>query len=267
MCSPKVIEHVAANLGPADRATGAALHPRRHGAEPYGRKICFTRVVDLTHPLPETFPSANGDVWLKLEAFLTFADGGINFKRWLVHEHIGTHIDAPFHFSEDGDTADRIPVESLVVPLAVVDIRARADEDPDTELTPEDIREWEARHGELPEWCCLAIDSGWDRRATGPGYRNADEAGTMHFPGVHVEAAQMLLEERRVVGLGVDTLSIDNGPSSEFPTHRRWLPSGRWAVEGLANLAEVPPVGATIVVGGPTIVGATGGPSRVLALA
>jgi kynurenine formamidase len=88
----------------------------------------------------------------------------------------------------------------------------------------------------------------------------------MHFPGVHVDAAQMLLEERHVVGLAVDTLSIDHGPSTEFPTHRKWLPAGRWAVEGLANLAKLPAVGATIVVGGPTIVGATGGPSRIFAL-
>jgi kynurenine formamidase len=117
--------------------------------------------------------------------------------------------------------------------LAVIDIRARAADEADTELTPEDIQAWESHYGELPEACCVAVDAGWDRHATGLHYRNADEAGTMHFPGVHVDAAQLLLEERRVVGLGVDTLSIDHGPSTDFPTHRKWLPAGRWAAEGL----------------------------------
>jgi len=145
-------------------------------------------------------------------------------------------------------------------------IAERAQDDPDAELLPEDIRNLEAQHGPLPENFCVAVDSGWGRFADSPRYRNADDAGTMHFRGVHVEAARLLLEERAVVGLGVDTLSIDHGPSSEFPTHCCWLPAGRWAIEGLANLATSPPVGATIVVGGPTVVGATRGPSRVFAL-
>ena len=75
--------------------------------------------MDLTHPLPESFPTATGDQWLSLEDFLTFSGNRINFKIWHVHEHVGTHIDAPIHFSERGQTAEQIPVESLVVPLAI----------------------------------------------------------------------------------------------------------------------------------------------------
>jgi kynurenine formamidase len=265
MCSPMVIAKVTAQMGPADRAAGAAARPPQD-PEPSPSRRCFTHVVDLTHPLPTDFPSASGEIWLELEEFRSYASHGINFKRWLVHEHLGTHIDAPIHFSESGATAEQIPVEQLVVPLAIVDIRGRAEEDPDTELTPEDLRLWESRHGELPQGCCVAVNAGWDRHATGAHYRNADEAGTRHFPGVHVDAAQMLLEERHVVGLAVDTLSIDHGLATAFPTHRKWLPAGRWAVEGLANLAKLPATGATIVVGGPTIVGATGGPSRIFGL-
>lgn len=262
MCSPAVIHHVIANLGPADRGTGVTpvdhvdLHPQ----------TCFSEVFDLTHPLDEDFPSANGEQWLTLKDFLNFEADGINFKRWSIYEHIGTHIDAPIHFSADGASVDRIPVDTLIVPLAVIDIRARAAGNADTELTPNDIAAWEAQYGPLPQGCCVAMNAGWDSRATGPGYRNADSDGVMHFPGFHVETADMLIEEHDVIGMGVDTLSIDNGPSDSFPVHRHWLPSGRWAIEGLANLATVPASGATIVVGAPTIVGATGGPSRIFAL-
>lgn len=261
MCSPAVIEHVVAALGPADRASGA-----KPSGQAIPHRTSFTDTIDLTHPLTQDFPSASGERWLTLDDFLTFETNGINFKRWSVHEHIGTHIDAPLHFSKDGASVDQIPVESLVVPLAVIDIRSRAAVNADTEMTPDDIRDWESLHGPLPQNCCVAMNSGWDVHATGPRYRNADDAGVMHFPGFHPETADMLLTERDVAGLGVDTLSFDHGPSTAFPVHRMWLPSGRWAVEGLASLANLPAAGSTIVVGAPTIVGATGGPSRIIAL-
>ncbi|MSU91640.1 cyclase family protein [Rhodobacteraceae bacterium 2CG4] len=263
MCSPDLIRQVAATLGPSDRLSGGSgvPLPRQAGSR------SFSRVIDLTHPLPTDFPSANGEIWLEIEDVMTFEVHGINFKRWKLHEHLGTHIDAPIHFSRDGWTSDAIPVVSLVLPLAVVDIRSRAASDPDAELSVEDIQVWEAEHGQLPPGCCVGMLSGWDSRATGAGYRNVDDQGRMHFPGVHPDAAQMLIEDRQVAGLGVDTLSLDHGISTEFPTHRRWLPSGRWGAEGLANLTDVPAAGATIIVGAPTVVGATGGPSRIIALA
>jgi kynurenine formamidase len=76
----------------------------------------------------------------------------------------------------------------------------------------------------------------------------------------------MLMNDRNVRGLGVDSLSIDLMNDSTFPVHNAWLPSGRWGVEAMANLGELPEVGAYLVVGGPKIKGATGGPSRLIAL-
>jgi kynurenine formamidase len=108
--------------------------------------------------------------------------------------------------------------------------------------------------------------SGWDARVAGPEFRNADGDGVMHFPGFHVEAAQYLMGERNAIGIAVDTLSLDYGKSADFATHYAWLPTNRWGLEAVAKLAELPPVGATLVVGGPKIKGATGGPSRVFAL-
>jgi kynurenine formamidase len=88
----------------------------------------------------------------------------------------------------------------------------------------------------------------------------------MHFPGFHPDAAKFLMGERRVSGIAVDTLSLDFGGSKDFATHYAWLPSGRWGMECIASLDQVPAKGATLVVGGPKIAGATGGPSRLFAL-
>ncbi len=88
----------------------------------------------------------------------------------------------------------------------------------------------------------------------------------MHFPGFSLAAAAVLAEARGARALAVDTLSLDPGASPDLPVHRLWLPSGRYGLECVANLDRVPARGATLVVGAPKVVGATGGPCRLLAL-
>ena len=104
-------------------------------------------------------------------------------------EHAGTHVDAPIHFSENGATAEKIAAEQLVVPLAVVDVAAKAARNADYALTRQDLAEWEAKHGRLPDGCCVAMHSGWARHVDQRGeFAGKDAAGTMHFPGIHPEA-------------------------------------------------------------------------------
>lgn len=226
----------------------------------------FSRVMDLTHPMGPDFPTFGGEPQLEMERLVSLQDDGYNMYAWHVVEHTGTHMDAPIHFGEDVQSADQIPVEHLVVPLVIVDIRQKAADDADAQLTPDDLEAFEAEHGPVPEGACVAMNSGWAAKVAGPGFRNADADGVMHFPGFHVEAADYLMSERNAIGIAVDTLSLDFGKSPDFATHYKWLPSNRWGLEGVASLDQLPPTGATLVVGGPTIRGATGGPSRVIAL-
>lgn len=108
--------------------------------------------------------------------------------------------------------------------------------------------------------------SGWGDHVNDPRFRNADDDGVMHFPGFHVDAAEMLMEEADVAGIAVDTLSLDHGPSPDFATHYAWLPTNRWGLECVASLDEVPAAGATLVVGAPKHRGGTGGPARLFTL-
>ena len=226
----------------------------------------FKRAVDLTHVITEDFPTYFGTQNLDIETLFSFDPDGFNMFRWHLVEHTGTHMDAPFHFSTDGMSADQIPLSMLIVPLVVVDIRRKAEEDPDAQLTLDDLRRWERRHGRIPRNACVAMNSGWSEKVNTPEFRNADANGVLHFPGFHLEAVQFLVEERRVHGIAVDTLSLDYGPSPDFAVHYFWLPTNRWGMEAVANLNSVPARGATLIVGGPKIAGATGGPSRLIAL-
>jgi len=271
MCVPGCQEAVVARLtrrgffrGAGAAALGLSVAPALASAA-LAQGATFSKVVDLTHPLGEDFPTYFGQKQLEIEVLNTYEKDKFNQNRWHIVEHTGTHLDAPYHFSADGPSADRIEVGNLVVPLVVIDVKEKAAQNPDYAVTPEDITAWESANGPLPENCCVAMNSGWAAHLMTEKFRNADAQGTMHFPGF-AKAATDLLMERRVAGIAVDTLSLDPGNSKDFAVHYAWLPAGRWGMECVANLDQVPAKGATLVVGGPKIVGATGGPTRLLAL-
>ncbi|RIK85304.1 MAG: cyclase [Hyphomicrobiales bacterium] len=222
------------------------------------------RAEDLTHELHENFPTFFGDQQLFYDKKFSYEKDTFNLYELRINEHTGTHIDAPLHFSADGRSVAELPVEDLVAPLVVVDIRARAADDPDAQLTPDDLKAWTDANGALPEGAVVALNSGWDAHVGTEKFRNADAEGKMHFPGFHIEAIRQLLETS-VKAIAVDTLSLDFGPSPDFAVHNTWLPAGRYGIEGVANLGSLPASGATIVVGAPKVRGGTGGPARVFA--
>lgn len=222
-------------------------------------------VVDMTHTLDADFPTYFGAPGFGAEQSFNFAEHGFNLFNLTINEHTGTHIDAPLHFSADGNSVAEIPVSTLVAPLCVVDIAARAADDPDTQVTPDDLKAWTAAHGEIPENACVAMHSGWGGKTGGDGFRNSD-GKVMHFPGFHIEAAQMLMEDTKAASIAVDTLSLDHGPSGDFAVHYAWLPSGRFGIECVANLDKCPASGSTIVIGAPKVGGGTGGPARIFCM-
>jgi kynurenine formamidase len=227
----------------------------------------FRRVVDLTHTMSPSFPTFFGVPGIEMEKKFDFKKDGFNLNWWRIIEHAGTHVDAPSHFTEAGEPADAIRASSLVVPLAVVDVAERTADNPDYQLTRQDIVEWERRYRRLPVNCCVAMNSGWARRVDdATKYTGKDSAGVFHFPGFAPAAAEWLLKERKVAGIAVDTMSLDHGPSKDFRTHKVWLGAGRWGIECIAQLDNVPPVGATLVVGLAKVKDATGGPARIFAL-
>ncbi|WP_254446447.1 cyclase family protein [Ruegeria sp. HKCCD8929] len=227
--------------------------------------VSISRVVDLTHTLTPDFPSFFGKAFEEENKF-AFEKDGLNLKVIKYAEHVGTHFDAPIHFSADGLSIDEIPVERLVCPLVVIDVRIGAHKDRDYRLSLADISAFEREHGEIPENACVAMWSGWEAHLGTERYRGEDSNGVLHFPGFHEEVADFLIRERQVNGIAVDTMSLDRGCSTDSKVHYRWLPSGRYGIENLANLVALPPVGATLIAGAPKIEGATGGPGRVMAL-
>lgn len=219
------------------------------------------RVVDLTQPLgPGTHPWP-GDGPFAAEVRETVAADGSYGRRVELPEHLGTHFDAPAHFVDGGATVEAVPADRLVVPVRVVDIAERCAGDPDATLTAADIAAHEAEHGALEPGSALLARTGWDRHlGDGPRY-----VGDLRFPGFAADAAACAVA-RGLAGIGIDTLSVDRGGDDAYPVHRTTLPAGLWHLEGLVGLDALPPAGATLVVGVPPVVAASGFPARVLAL-
>ncbi len=222
------------------------------------------KVVDLTHAYDGSFPTFDGVPGILYEPAVKFADSGYQLWKLTIYEHTGTHIDAPLHFTADGTSVADLAPERLVCPLCIIDISAKAKDDANATVAPEDIEAWVSAHGEIPAGALVAFHSGWAAKVGSPEFRNTPD-GKFAFPGFS-KAATDLLATLDVAAIGVDTLSLDPGNSADFAVHNSWLPGGRFGIENLANLDQLPPAGATAFVGAPKHKGGTGGPARVLAV-
>jgi kynurenine formamidase len=231
-----------------------------------------SKLVDLTHPFDDKavyWPTAMPFKWEK-ESWGRNAQGDwYTAGRYSASEHGGTHLDAPIHFAEGRQTVDQIPVEKLIGPAIVIDVREAVLKDRDYRLSLADITAWETMHGPIPAGSIVLVRTGWekhwgDKRA----YLGTDKAGdtaNLHFPGISREAA-LMLGERKVDAIGLDTPSLDHGPSKDFAAHRAFAAAGVYGLENVANLNRLPPTGATVIALPMKIAGGTGGPARIIAV-
>ena len=185
-------------------------------------------------------------------------------------EHGGTHLDAPIHFGEGRWTADQIPVERLVRPAVVIDVTAAAAADADHRLGVEELKAWEARHGRIAEGTIVLLRTGWSAhwpdRKRYLGDDTPGDASRLHFPSYGTDAVKILVTERKVAALGVDTASIDPGSAKDFPVHQIVAAANVPGFENLAQLEALPATGAWIVALPMKIANGSGGPLRAIAL-
>jgi kynurenine formamidase len=221
-------------------------------------------LVDLTQPLgPDTVPWP-GAAPLVARVGLTHERDGAYTRRIDLEEHSGTHLDAPAHFAADGATVDAIPLGALVRPAVVLDARPWIGDDVTAVVTRSIVLELEQRDGRVPPGAAALVLTGWDRFRADP-LRYTGTPDAIAFPGLQLDAAELLIE-RGVVGIGIDTLSTDQGSSIDYPVHRAVLPAGLWQVEGLLGLERLPARGAWVVVAPLRLVAGSGTPARVLAI-
>jgi kynurenine formamidase len=224
------------------------------------------RSQDLTHVFTEGFPVFTFDPPTR-RTLVTIEDGGFYSQEWTFGEHSGTHTDAPGHFIPGGRFTPELELRELIVPVVVIDISKRAASNPDAAVRPKDLERHEKRYGRIPRRAAVFMYSGWESRVEDPqAYKNPDAEGQYHFPGWSIEAAEWLLENRRISAIGVDTMSLDIGASTTFDVHLTVLGADKYGVENLANLKRIPPSGARVFVGVIPWQEGSGGPCRAVAV-
>jgi kynurenine formamidase len=244
------------------------------GAPATPPSLATSKVVDLSHAFDEKtlyWPTSPTSFELKKLSFGDTPGGWFYAANSLcTPEHGGTHLDAPIHFSKEGKTIDQIPLRQLIAPAVLIDVSAKASADPDYRLALDDVRSWEKRHGTIPSGAIVLLRTGWAKRWPDRkqylGDDTPGDASKLHFPSFGKESAEYLVGQRHVGGLGLDTASIDVGASKDFVVHRIASAAGVPGLENLANLDQVPEVGAWVIALPMKIGGGSGGPLRAVAL-
>ena len=217
------------------------------------------KIVDLGHPLAATDPSWTGDRVFQRKGM---QGDGYTQGSFSSDEHFGTHLDAPAHFGGDW-TVDKIPVDRLMRPGVCINVVGKPE---DYQVTVADVKDFESRHGAIAEGSIVLFATGWDVRWPDRKTYMNERKGVKHFPGIHPDAAAYLARDRKVAGIGIDTPSVDHGPSQKFETHNLTMKLNVFHIENAANLTTLPPVGFTVIVAPINLVGGSGGPTRVFAL-
>lgn len=231
-------------------------------------------MIDLTHAFSESTPywptSPSGFELRTLQFGKTPQGWFYAAKTFCAPEHGGTHLDAPIHFAEGNRAASELPLTNLIAPAVVIDVSDKAKNNPDYRLTLADLHVWEKRHGKISRRSMVLLRTDWSMRYQNrKQYFGDDTPGAvnnLHFPGFAEDAVQFLIAERQIVGIGLDTASIDYGASKDFPVHRLIGAANLVGLENLTNLRQLPATGAMILALPMKIEGGSGGPLRAVAL-
>ncbi|HET7016796.1 MAG TPA: cyclase family protein [Streptosporangiaceae bacterium] len=233
------------------------------GTAPFG----FSKVVFLSHLLTNQTPVFPGDPPVELAPAATIAVDGYYLQRLICGEQSGTHWAAAAHFRPGEPAADDLDAADFFFPAVVLDRRLEAAADPDYSVGTGDVERWEAEFGPIPGGAAVLLMTGYDERFADPqAYLGLDGDGGLHHPGFSGDAAQWLVEQRGIRALGSDTMGIDPGADSTFAANRALLHGRRMHLENLRGLAELPPAGGWIIVGGIRTRAGSGSPATVFGL-
>ncbi|MGI9531549.1 cyclase family protein [Lutimonas sp.] len=233
-------------------------------------------IIDLSHDYSkETIYWVTAQTFELDTVFAGQTDNGFYYtaNNFSTAEHGGTHIDAPIHFAEGGLTVDQLKLSSLIGKGIKINVSEKALKDRDYLISKEDLMQWESVHQkQIPDGSIVLLETGYSKfypdavNYMGTDQRGPDAISLLHFPGLSKEAAQWLVDKRRIKAIGIDTPSIDYGQSTLFKSHVILMSHNIPAFENLTNLNQLPTEGFEILALPMKIKGGSGAPLRAIAL-
>ena len=232
--------------------------------------------VDLTHafgpgiPHWPGFPDEKRETLYYYDAGVGSLGSGFFAQKYTLVGQWGTHVDPPAHFAKGLRTVDEIDLKEMLLPLVVLDVHQAVRANPDYTVAMKDVRQWEKRHGPLPEGSFVALRTDWSRRWPDPArMRNEDARKVAHYPGWSREVLTYLYEQRKITASGHETTDTDPGRAAsqgDYSLEAYILGQNHYQIELLCNLDRVPEFGALMVVSFPKPTKGSGFPARVFAI-
>ena len=232
-------------------------------------------IIDLTHTFDKDtiyWPTEAGFELQKGPAGVTERGYFYVANRFRSAEHGGTHIDAPIHFCENGNTVDQIALKRLIGDGVVIDITEECEQNADFQIGVRELRKWEEENRRQLVDVIVLLKTGFGRhwkdrkKYLGTEDNGPEAVANLHFPGLDPQAATWLVENRGIKAIGIDTASIDYGQSRQFQSHVKLFEKNVPAFENLANLDKLPKGGFSVIALPMKIGGGSGGPLRIIAI-
>ena len=247
-----------------------------HSLEDAWNIIKEKKFVDLTHAFSPGIPHWKGFPDEKLETLYWYEPGvgklgsGFYAQSFTHVGQWGTHVDPPSHFVKGMRTVDQIDVKEMILPLVVIDVHEAVARNPDYTITMDDVKNWEEKHGKIPEGAFVAMRTDWSKRWPDmDAMQNKDANGVAHYPGWNMEVLKYLFENRKITASGHETTDSDPGVATskdDYSLETYILKSNHYQIELLAHLDEVPEAGALVVSTFPKPKDGSGFPARVFAI-
>jgi arylformamidase len=171
------------------------------------------KIHDLTRPISQDMQVYSGDPHPKFEPRATIKDNKANVTKITLGSHTGTHVDAPWHFLQEGSSIDMEPLDKFIGEAVIIDAPGR------NSISANDFRGNDIRSNDI-----VLIN-------TGTGDRHTD------FAYIDVSAAEWM-GEHRVKCVGIDTASVEKYGSKDAPVHKMLLACKIGIIENLANLKQ-----------------------------
>jgi kynurenine formamidase len=224
-------------------------------------------IVDLTHTLIEGIPHFPTHTSYRHVPCVNPLDPALMFSLEL-HEHTGTHLDAPMHYLKEISNLDitkhsvsAIQIKNMFGICKVLNIKP----DQDNLISKDSVMAWEvSNQTSIAYYDFLFFYFGWEHKWS------ADESNiefTKNWPGLSRDCCEYILKKNpKIKGVGTDCLGLDSWNSSDIPAHDLFLQKNILIYENLNNLSKLVDVDQFLFIAFPLkIFKGSGSPIRAIA--
>ena len=180
------------------------------------------KLYDLSQPIYHNCPGWPEYAPTQISRDYCTAINGFNAETITLNTHTGTHIDVPYHFFDEGQTIEKIPIETFAGSAVFVDMRTK---DADTPITAEDLK---PHVNQIEAGDIAILNTGWGKR------RGSSKEYHFQWPYLGGDGAKILLDAGVKVAL-CNGLSMGGwgSPAKGRPCHEILLGAGVFLIEEL----------------------------------